>query len=67
MIRLTAVALVLSSGTFLACSTSDLETGRTESGIYFEVSGGGAPVILVHGFSLDSRMWDDQEEPRPGG
>jgi 3-oxoadipate enol-lactonase len=28
--------------------------------LYYEVSGGGDPLVLVHGFTLDTRMWDDQ-------
>jgi 3-oxoadipate enol-lactonase len=28
--------------------------------LYFEVSGSGVPVILVHGLALDARMWDAQ-------
>jgi 3-oxoadipate enol-lactonase len=28
--------------------------------LYYEVSGEGDPVALVHGFSLDTRMWDGQ-------
>ena len=27
---------------------------------YYEVAGEGHPLVLVHGFSLDTRMWDDQ-------
>ncbi|WP_413308126.1 alpha/beta hydrolase [Bacillus sp. 1P10SD] len=30
--------------------------------IYYEVKGEGRPVLLLHGFPLDSRMWDDQFE-----
>jgi len=30
--------------------------------LYYEVAGEGAPVVLIHGFSLDCRMWDDQVE-----
>jgi 3-oxoadipate enol-lactonase len=28
--------------------------------LYYEEAGSGAPVVLVHGFTLDTRMWDDQ-------
>ncbi len=28
--------------------------------LYYEVDGEGPAVVLVHGFSLDGRMWDDQ-------
>ena len=28
--------------------------------LYYEVRGSGHPLILIHGFSLDHRMWDDQ-------
>ncbi|MGA7730598.1 MAG: alpha/beta hydrolase [Chloroflexia bacterium] len=30
--------------------------------LYYEVAGAGQPLVLVHGFSLDTRMWDDQYE-----
>jgi 3-oxoadipate enol-lactonase len=30
--------------------------------LYYEVSGSGSPVLLLSGFSLDTRMWDDQFE-----
>ena len=35
---------------------ADIEGRR----VYYEESGRGRSVLLVHGFSLDSRMWDDQ-------
>jgi 3-oxoadipate enol-lactonase len=28
--------------------------------LYYEVEGRGGAVVLVHGFTLDARMWDDQ-------
>ena len=28
--------------------------------LYYEVAGEGPPVVLLHGFSLDTRMWDAQ-------
>jgi 3-oxoadipate enol-lactonase len=31
--------------------------------LYYETAGSGHPLVLIHGMSLDSRMWDDQFEP----
>lgn len=28
--------------------------------LYYEAAGSGQPVVLLHGFTLDTRMWDDQ-------
>lgn len=28
--------------------------------LQFEIAGSGHPLVLIHGFSLDGRMWDDQ-------
>lgn len=30
--------------------------------LYYEVAGSGEPVVLVHAFTLDTRMWDGQFE-----
>ena len=30
--------------------------------LYYEVAGSGHPLVLIHGFTLDTRMWDDQFE-----
>src|SRR5438128_1018097 len=30
--------------------------------IHFEATGHGAPVVLIHGFTLDLRMWEPQVE-----
>jgi pimeloyl-ACP methyl ester carboxylesterase len=34
------------------------EVNRT--GLAYQESGAGYPVVLIHGFSLDRRMWEDQ-------
>jgi pimeloyl-ACP methyl ester carboxylesterase len=31
--------------------------------LVYEVTGAGPPVVFVHGFTLDMRMWDDQVAP----
>jgi 3-oxoadipate enol-lactonase len=31
--------------------------------LYFETAGSGPAVVLIHGFALDTRMWDDQFMP----
>ncbi len=31
--------------------------------LYYETAGTGFPLALAHGFSFDTRMWDDQVEP----
>jgi pimeloyl-ACP methyl ester carboxylesterase len=33
-----------------------VENGR----LFYEIAGGGAPLVFMHGFSLDHRMWDSQ-------
>jgi len=41
------------------------ESGTAEvngTRLYYEMAGGGDPVVLVHAFTLDTRMWDDQFE-----
>jgi pimeloyl-ACP methyl ester carboxylesterase len=41
------------------------ESGVVEvngAGLYYETAGTGDPVVLLHAFMLDGRMWDDQFE-----
>jgi pimeloyl-ACP methyl ester carboxylesterase len=28
--------------------------------LYYEIAGSGSPLVLIHGITLDTRMWDDQ-------
>ena len=40
-----------------------VETGIANvngTSLYYETAGAGHPLILLHGFTLDTRMWDDQ-------
>jgi pimeloyl-ACP methyl ester carboxylesterase len=30
--------------------------------LFYEVAGAGPPLFLIHGFALDTRMWDDQAD-----
>jgi pimeloyl-ACP methyl ester carboxylesterase len=36
--------------------------GVNGSRLYYESAGTGPPLVLLHGFTLDTRMWDDQFE-----
>jgi len=41
----------------------EVETGYADlngTRLYYETAGSGRPVVLVHGFGLDRRMWDAQ-------
>jgi pimeloyl-ACP methyl ester carboxylesterase len=35
-------------------------TGTSSGGLYYEVSGAGEPIVLIHAFSVDRRMWAPQ-------
>ena len=44
----------------------EIKSGLLEvpgSRLYYEEAGSGQPVVLVHGMTLDRRMWDDQFAP----
>jgi 3-oxoadipate enol-lactonase len=54
--RILAVVAALVSGAALVMA-QPLRTGRTRSGIAFEVEGRGPIVVLITGSNLDRRMW----------
>jgi 3-oxoadipate enol-lactonase len=57
--RLPFVAALLAAS--LASSLSaQAVTGTTSTGVFYEVSGAGDPVVFIHAFSLDRRMWAAQ-------
>jgi pimeloyl-ACP methyl ester carboxylesterase len=39
---------------------SEVRSGDTR--IYYEITGEGTPIVFLHGFSLDRRMWNEQIE-----
>jgi 3-oxoadipate enol-lactonase len=43
-----------------AVATAQVTTGTSSAGIFYEASGAGDPVVLVHAFSVDRRMWAPQ-------
>jgi len=43
-----------------AAARAQVRTGTTPTGLYYEVSGSGDPVVLIHAFSVDRRMWAPQ-------
>ena len=48
---------------FFACNSNKNETGFAEvngTKLYYEISGSGDPIVLIHGWSFDTRCWDDQ-------
>jgi pimeloyl-ACP methyl ester carboxylesterase len=64
------IRLFLAAATMLlaSCSTQPkVESGyipvSNDGQIYYEAVGEGTPVILLHGHTLDLRMWDPQMKP----
>ena len=41
-------------------AAAQVTAGTSSAGIFYEVSGAGEPVVLIHAFSVDRRMWAPQ-------
>lgn len=41
-------------------AATQLRSGTTSAGLYYEVSGSGDPIVFIHAFSVDRRMWAPQ-------
>ena len=58
----TRILLAISCTILLSCNQK-VEKGFANingTSIYYEIKGEGVPVILMHGFALDTRYWDNQ-------
>ncbi len=54
-----APATAIVAVTQLACALpAQVVSGFVAGGLYYEVRGTGEPLLFVHAFSLDDRMWD---------
>ena len=55
---------VLSAFLFLflvaAAPAAQIATGTSAGGLFYEVSGTGEAIVLIHAFSVDRRMWAPQ-------
>lgn len=55
--------LTIATGLFLGCASGGPETGTLETDgarIHYTVAGSGPALILIHGWALNRREWDDQ-------
>jgi 3-oxoadipate enol-lactonase len=52
-----AVLILLLSST---AAGAQITTGTSSAGLFYEVSGAGEPIVLIHAFSVDRRMWASQ-------
>ena len=43
-----------------AAAGAQVTSGTSPAGVFYEASGSGEPVVLIHAFSVDRRMWAPQ-------
>jgi 3-oxoadipate enol-lactonase len=53
-------AVVLLAVGWPAAVRGQVASGTTSTGLHYEVSGAGEPIVLIHAFSVDRRMWAPQ-------
>lgn len=54
-------AVVVTAAAALGAVTPGSQPAQgTAAGLFYEVEGTGEPVVLIHAFSVDRRMWDPQ-------
>jgi len=41
-------------------TAAQVTSGKSPAGLFYEVSGTGEPIVLIHAFSVDRRMWAPQ-------
>lgn len=61
--RILAVILLALPVDFVSCAESGVESGFVDvdgGRLYYEAAGNGETVVLIHGFTLDRRMWDNE-------
>jgi pimeloyl-ACP methyl ester carboxylesterase len=56
-----ALLCALLLATYLVPSArAQSETGTSSAGLFYEVSGAGDPLVFIHAFSVDRRIWEPQ-------
>ncbi|MFN2326424.1 MAG: alpha/beta fold hydrolase, partial [Gemmatimonadales bacterium] len=58
--RQLALASILGAAFLASCASAQTVAGTTSAGLFYEVSGSGEPIVFIHAFSLDRRMWEPQ-------
>lgn len=62
--RLPGAHAIIAAGLLSAFASvgvrAQLLSGTSPAGLFYEVSGSGEPVVFIHAFSVDRRMWEPQ-------
>ena len=55
-----AASILISTACLGAVLGAQTLSGTSPAGLFYEVSGSGEPLVFVHAFSVDRRMWEPQ-------